>query len=127
MRNSFRFALSMLLFASLAVSVYANQPDDSDGRIVEVTAQVVAISADSKSLVLFDSPSKKMIDVRLNHLKKTHRNALIRGDVRRVLVTGRASLVDGRMVIDAQRIEALPQERKTNEPMSTEAGFGGSR
>jgi hypothetical protein len=127
MRNSFRFALSMLLFASLAVSVYANQPDDSDGRIVEVTAQVVAISADSKSLVLFDSPSKKMIDVRLNHLKKTHRNALIRGDVRRVLVTGRASLVDGRMVIDAQRIEALPQEIKTNEPMSSEAGFGGSR
>jgi hypothetical protein len=127
MKNSFRFALSMLLFAGLAVSVYANQPDDSDGRIVEVRAQVVAISADSKSLVLFDSPSKKMIDVRLNNLKKTDRNALIRGDVRRVLVTGRASLVDGRMVIDAQRIEALPQERKSNEPMSTEAGFGGSR
>jgi hypothetical protein len=127
MKNSFRFALSMLLFAGLAVSVYANQPDDTDGRIVEVRAQVVAISADSKSLVLFDSPSKKMIDVRLNNLKKTDRNALIRGDVRRVLVTGRASLVDGRMVIDAQRIEALPQERKSNEPMSTEAGFGGSR
>jgi hypothetical protein len=122
MKNSFRFALSMLLFAGLAVSVYANQADDySDGRIVEVRAQVVAISADSKSLVLFDSPSKKMIDVRLNNLKKTDRNALIRGDVRRVQVTGRASLVDGRMVIDAQRIEALPSERRTNEPMSTEA------
>jgi hypothetical protein len=121
MKNSFRFALSMLLFVSLAVSVYANQPDDSDGRIVEVRAQVVAISADSKSLVLFDSPSKKMIDVRLNHLKKHDRNALIRGDVRRVLVTGRASLVDGRMVIDAQRIEALPRERRTNEPLSTDA------
>ena len=121
MKNSFRFALSMLLFAGLAVSAYANQPDDADGRIVEVRAQVVAISADSKSLVLFDSPSKKMIDVRMNQLKKTDRNALIRGDVRRVLVTGRASLVDGRMVIDAQRIEALPKERSTHEPLSTEA------
>ena len=121
MKNSFRFALSMLLFAGLALSVYANQADDSEGRIVEVSAQVVAISADSKSLVLFDSPSKKMIDVRLNHLKKNDRNALIRGDVRRVLVTGRASLVDGRMVIDAQRIEALPRERTTNDPLSTEA------
>ena len=120
MKNSFRFALSMLLFAGLALSVYANQADDSEGRIVEVSAQVVAISADSKSLVLFDSPSKKMIDVRLNHLKKNDRNALIRGDVRRVLVTGRASLVDGRMVIDAQRIEALPRERTTNDPLSTE-------
>ena len=121
MKNSFRFALSMLLFAGLALSVYANQADDSEGRIVEVSAQVVAISADSKSLVLFDSPSKKMIDVRLNHLKKNDRNALIRGDVRRVLVTGRASLVDGRMVIDAQRIEALPKERTTNYPLSTDA------
>jgi hypothetical protein len=122
MKNTFRFAISMLALVCLAVSVYATQPDDSDGQIVEVRAQVVAISADSKSMVLFDSPSKKMIDVRLNRLKKTDRNALIRGDVRRVLVTGRASTVDGRMVIDAQRIEALPRERKTNEPLSTEAG-----
>ena len=121
MRLTFRFALSMIFLASFAVLVSANQLDDSKEEFVEIRAQVVAINADSKSMVLFDSPSKKMIDVRLNHLKKNERKALIRGDVRRVLVTGRASLVDGRMMIDAERIEALPKERSTHEPLSTEA------
>lgn len=121
MRFTFRIAVSMIFLASFAGLVSANQLDDSKEEFVEIRAQVVAISADSKSMVLFDSPSKKMIDVRLNHLKKNERNALIRGDVRRVLVTGRASLVDGRMVIYAERIEALPKERTTHEPLSTEA------
>lgn len=121
MRITLRIALSMIFIASFNVLVSANQLDDSKEQFVEVRAQVVAISADSKSMVLFDSPTKKMIDVRLDHLTKDERKALIRGDVRRVVVTGRASLVDGRMVIEAQRIEALPRERGTNEPLSTEA------
>ena len=120
MKVTFRLALAIVLLASF-VSASADEINDSNDQLVEVRAQVVAIGADSKSMVLFDSPNKKMIDVRLNHLTKNERNALIRGDVRRVLVTGRASLVDGRMVIDAQRIEALPKERSTHEPLSTEA------
>ena len=121
MKVTLRIALSMIFLASFAVLGSANQLDDSKEQFVEVRAQVVAISADSKSMVLFDSPSKKMIDVRLDHLKKHERKALIHGGVRRVIVSGRASLVDGRMVIDAQRIEALPRERTTNDPLSTEA------
>jgi uncharacterized membrane protein affecting hemolysin expression len=121
MRVILRIALSTIFLASFAVLASANQLDESKEQFVEVRAQVVAIGADSKSMVLFDSPNKKMIDVRLDHLTKNERKALIRSDVRRVLVTGRASLVDGRMVIDAQRIEALPKERSTHEPLSTEA------
>ena len=135
MKNTFRLGLSILLISTFSVLVLANEPkasvkisdlDDSEGRVVEVRAQVVAIGADSKSMVLFDSPNKKIIDVRLNHLKEADRTALIQKNVRRVLVTGRASLVDGRVVIDAERVEALPKKEKTNESRTDEPDIAGS-
>jgi hypothetical protein len=124
MKNAFRLTLSILIFAGFAglaaaadsrndpidILTFAGQPEELEGRIVEVSAQVIAISADSKSLELFDSQTRTLIRVRLIQLRKADRTNLMRTGVRRIAVTGRASVVGGRLVVDAERIEPLPLE-----------------
>lgn len=83
----------------------ANDPDGFAGRTVEVEARVVAIKADGQSLELFDSPSYTRISVQLAQLSKTARTALIRSDVREVLVRGRVSMVAGRLTIHAESVQ----------------------
>lgn len=123
MRIAFRLTLSILIlvgFAGLAgahinekqinIIDLAIQPEAFEGRVVQIRAQVIAINADSKSLELFDSQSKTLIGVRLTQLRRAERSALMRGNVRRVVVTGRATMVDGRLIINAQRVEAVPMD-----------------
>src|SRR5262249_45429184 len=92
----------------LDLAKFASHPETFAGRIVEVSANLVAINADGKSLELFDSQSHTRISVRLSQLRKAERLALMRSDVRRVSVSGRASAVGGRLIIDAQSIQPLP-------------------
>ena len=94
---------------------FNTHPETFDGRMVEVSAQVIAISADSKSMELFDSASSTMIQVNLKQLPKAERSALMLSSVRRVAVSGRASTVAGRMVIEAQKIVVLPITTGENE------------
>jgi hypothetical protein len=91
----------------LDIAEFNSRPEAFDGRIVEVSAKVISISADSKSMELFDSESRTMIQVRLAQLPKAERSALMKSDVRLVSVAGRASMVDGRITIVAQKVEAL--------------------
>ena len=91
---------------------FNNHPDAYDGRLIQVSAQVIAVNADGKSLELFDSQSRTSIQVRLTELRKSERSALLRSDIRRVAVSGRATVVDGRLIIEAQRIEPLPLTAK---------------
>src|SRR5215470_6278698 len=104
MNFTFRLTLSFLIvicFAGLAaahderlkIADVAGDPDSFAGRSVEVQARVVAISADSKSLELFDSPSHTRISVQLAQLPRAERKALLHSDVREVLVRGRVSMV----------------------------------
>jgi hypothetical protein len=83
----------------------ASDPDGFAGRTVEVKARVVAIKADGQSLELFDSPSYTRISVQLAQLPGAERKALIRSDVREVLVRGRVSMVAGRLTIHAESVE----------------------
>lgn len=121
MKIPFRLTLSILIlvgFAGLAAAHtndkqiniidLAIQPEAFEGLVVQVRAQVIAINADSKSLELFDSQSKTLIGVRLTQLRRAERYALMRGNVRQVVVTGRATVIDGRLSINAQRVEAVP-------------------
>jgi len=87
---------------------FNNHPDAYDGRLIQVSAQVIAVNADGKSLELFDSQSRTSIQVRLTGLRKSERSALLRSEIRRVAVSGRAAVVEGRLIIEAQRIEPLP-------------------
>ncbi len=83
---------------------FACHPEAFAGRNIEINANVIAISADGRSLELFDSQSRTRIDVRLAQLRKAHRLALLHSNLRRVSVSGRASVVEGRLTIDAQSI-----------------------
>jgi hypothetical protein len=116
MNSTFRLTLSFLIvicFAGLTmahderlnVADFASNPDAFAGRMVEVQARVVAINADGQSLELYDSPSRTRISVQLAQLPKAERKALIRSDVREVLVRGQVSMVAGRMTIHAESVQ----------------------
>ena len=112
--------LSILLLAGFATAhgryepiktaEFTAHPESYDGRLVEVRANIIAISADRKSLELFDSESRMMITVKLNQLQKSQRQALMHSPARRLLVYGQATVVGGRMVIDAHKVEAIPTD-----------------
>ena len=134
MNRTLSLTISFLMFTGLAVAHgrtnqidFNNRPEDFDGRIVEVSAQVIAINADSKSMELFDSQSRTVIQVRLTQLPKAERTALMRSNVRRVSVSGRASVVGGRLTIDAQKVAALPIENSGKDQTPAEDGSDGPR
>jgi hypothetical protein len=98
----------------LKIADFASDPNAFAGRIVEVEARVIAINADGQSLELFDSPSHTRISVQLAQLTKTERMALIRSDVREVLVRGRVSVVTGRLTIHAVSVQCSEKEVRTH-------------
>ena len=121
MNTAFRFTLSLfiiiffagLTFAATAgdkvdLAEFACHPEAFAGRNIEVRANVIAINADGKSVELFDSQTRTRIDVRLTQLRKADRLALLQSNLRGVLVSGRASVVSGRLTIDAQIIQPAP-------------------
>lgn len=121
MNLTFRLTLSFLIvicFAGLTmahderlnVADFTSNPDAFAGRTVEVQARVVAINADGQSLELYDSPSRTRISVQLAQLSKAERKALIRSDVREVLVRGQVSMVAGRMTIHAESVHWSDKE-----------------
>ena len=116
MNLTFRLTLSFLIvicFAGLTMAKderlnladFASNPDAFAGRTLEVQARIVAINADGQSLELYDSPSRTRISVQLAQLPKAERKALIRSDVREVLVRGQVLMVAGRLTIQAESVQ----------------------
>ena len=106
-----RLTLSFLIVISFASLTMAHDLDAFAGRTVEVKARVVAINADGQSIELFDSPSQTRISVQLAQLTKTERKALIRSDVREVLVRGRLAMIAGRLTIHAESVQWTDKPR----------------
>jgi hypothetical protein len=119
-----RFSLFLVLLAGTAFANgtyvnldavdFINRPGAYEGRVMKVTAQVCAINADGNSLQLFDPIGKVMIDVNLTHLKKSERDTLASRPIRRVVVYGLAELRNGRITIDAQRVDPQTSIRIPN-------------
>jgi hypothetical protein len=82
------------------------QPEAYQGRLVEVTAEVVSISVDSKTLRLYDAQSKALIGVSLSKLTAAERRAVILNPVHRLSVFGRAEVKNGRLMIEADKVKA---------------------
>jgi len=129
MNLTFRLTLSFLLVISFAgltmarsaderlkIADLASDPESFAGRSVEVEARVVAISADGQSLELFDSPTYTRISVQLAQLPKAERKALIRSDVREVLVRGQVSVVAGRLTIHAESVQSSSFSLRASKP-----------
>jgi hypothetical protein len=121
MNSTFRLTLSFLIVIGLAgltmarderlkIADFVSNPEGFAGRTVEVEARVVAINADGQSLELFDAPSHTRISVQLAQLPRTERKALMRSDVREVLVRGQVSMVAGRMTIHAESVQWSDKE-----------------
>lgn len=120
MNTAFRLTFLFLIVIGLAgltrassigdqvnLTDFDSHPEAFAGRLIAVNARVIAISADGMSLELFDSETRTRIAVRLTQLPKTERLALIQSNVRRVSVSGRASVVAGRLTIDADTVQAM--------------------
>ena len=97
----------------LDIAQLRRDPEAFAGRIVEVQARVIAINADGRSLVLFDSPSHTRVSVELAQLPETDRVALMSTDVRQVVVRGRAAIVEGRLTIQAQSVLPIASNSET--------------
>ena len=126
MSLSLRLTLSFVMLMSFAgvtpaggvnerldIAQLRRDPEAFAGRIVEVQARVIAINADGQSLVLFDSPSHTRVPVELAQLPETERVALMSTDVRQVVVRGRASIVEGRLTIQAQSVLPVASNSET--------------
>ena len=116
MITSIRITFMILLVASSAMANakyeqvnttdFVTRADAYQGRLVAVTGEIRVVNADGKSLRLFDTGSRVLIDVELSQLNKAQRNALIRNPVRYVSVYGKADLRNGRLFIDAHKVVA---------------------
>lgn len=128
MNRSVSLSLLLFIFVSLAgvavadgrhdkinIADFLNNPEAFASPMVEINARVIAINANSKSMELFDSKTRTMILVNLSQLAKSERNALIRTDVRQVSVTGRANMVDGRLLITADSVQIVTIDMKPTE------------
>jgi len=82
------------------------QPEAYQGRLVEVTAEVISVSVDTTTLRLYDAQSKALIGVSLAKLTTEERQVLILNPVHRLSVYGRANIKNGRLMIEADRVEA---------------------
>jgi hypothetical protein len=134
MKTAFHLTLSILIitaFAGLAsasrlddgvnLADFAAHPEIFSGRVITVEAQVIAINADGKGLELFDSESRVRMSVRLTQLPKAERTVLMRTDVRRALVSGRASVNAGRLTIDATSVQPVKAE---SQPIASKSAAG---
>ena len=116
------FAAAHGRYERIDTTDFVIRPADYHGRLVEVTADVIAISADAKSLQLFDSRSRMMITVTLTQIQKSQRRTLMNSPVRHLLVYGQAMVIRGRLTIEAHRVQALPLQTAANRQPRREAG-----
>jgi len=115
--NIIRLTLTVLILAVVVVANdayepidttnFSNRADSYQGRLVAVSGAVVAINADRKSIQIFDTHTKALIEVRLLNLTKAQRNSLMLNAVRKVSVYGKTEVRNGKLSIDAHRV--VPQ------------------
>jgi hypothetical protein len=118
--NIIRLILTVLILAVVAVASdeyepidttnFANRVDTYQGRLVAVSGSVVAVNANRKSIQIFDTNTKALLEVSLLKLTKAQRNALILNPVRRVSVYGKTEVRNGKLSIDAHKVVAQVDE-----------------
>lgn len=86
------------------VQVDLKNASELEGRRVAVTADIVSVSADFRSMKVFDSVSKTYVSVSLEQLSKSQRQSLMNEPVHRVSVFGRVEVKNNHTVIKADQI-----------------------
>ncbi len=116
-----RLTIAILLLTGIASASVDYQKIDTtgfaanaaafEGQFVAVSGKICAINADGKSVHLFDSETKALIEVDLSRLQKSQRRSLILNPVQQISVYGKAELKNGKLVIGAHRVEFTPVSR----------------
>ena len=86
------------------VQVDLKNASELEGRRVAVTADIVSVSADFRSMKVFDNASKTYVSVSLEQLSKSQRQSLMNEPVLRVSVFGRVEVKNNHTVIKADQI-----------------------
>lgn len=94
-------------YAQVELQEFANRAAEYEGRRVAITADVFSVSADARTLNVFDARSKALVGVSLAQLSKSRRQTLINEPVTRVSVYGRVELKNGQAVIKADQVMPL--------------------
>jgi hypothetical protein len=82
-------------------------PADYQGHLVTITADIISVNADYKSVDVFDSQSKALIGVSTTQLSRTQRQSLVTAPVHRVSISGRIRVKNGRAMIKAEKVTPL--------------------
>ena len=94
-------------YAQVDMKEFANRSAELEGRRVAITAEIVAVSADARTVSVFDNDSKALVGVSLTQLSKAQRQTLVGSPVHRVSVYGRVEMKNGRPVIKADQVMPL--------------------
>lgn len=94
-------------YAQVDLKEFANRPAELEGRRVVITAEIVSVSADTRTLNVFDNGSKTLVGVSLAQLSKSQRQTLVGGPVHRVSIYGRVEMKNGRAVLKADQVMPL--------------------
>lgn len=91
-------------YRQVALADCASAPDEYQGKLVAVTAEVISVDAKYQGIHLFDTNTKTLLGVSLMRLPKAQRRALVLEPVHRVAVYGSVATKAGRCVIEAHKV-----------------------
>ncbi len=94
-------------YAQIELKEVASRSAELEGRRVTVTADVISVGADLRTLDVFDNGSKTLVSVSLTQLSKSQRQTLVNNPVHRVSVFGRVEMKNGRTMIKADQVMPL--------------------
>ncbi|MBP6824629.1 MAG: hypothetical protein KA368_23995 [Acidobacteria bacterium] len=94
-------------YAEVDLKEVASRSAEFEGRKVAVTAEIVSVNADQRTLTVFDNTSKTLATVSLTQLTKSQRQTLITDPIHRVSVYGRVEVKNGRALIKADQVMPL--------------------
>lgn len=102
-------------YRQVALADCADAPDEYQGKLVAVTAEVISVDAKYQGINLFDANSKTLLGVSLTRLPKAQRRSLVQDPVLRVAVYGSVAMKGGRCLIEAHKVVPMMVETTAQE------------
>jgi len=103
-------------YRQVALADCAGAPDEYQGKLVAVTAEVISVDAKYQGINLFDTNTKTLLGVSLTRLPKAQRRSLVQDPVLRVAVYGSVAMKGGRCMIEAHKVVPMMVDTTAQEP-----------
>lgn len=94
-------------YVQVYVAELLQHPAEYQGRRVTVTAEIVSLNAQNRSLNVYDQHSRAQIGVSLEDVSKTQRRRIVTDPVHQVAVFGRVEMQNGQPVLKAEQVMPL--------------------